>query len=256
MYNFQFSEFTMDPSNQRQFLPPLLSVNPFVMQLLDLQTNTMPLCEGFNGLSFNIKPAYQGIAQKHHRYRASRSGLSSNRRREGFRKAETQHRYNIVHESSRTICFDRSTGTHPGYAWMGASDNTGSRKVWRTPPKNSSMANHNSTQQMLKKPCKRDRYSRAWRRRTDMVDPSVYEIPIVKSKSMLILSILYQSFHQLFAGGATASGVNIPTPAPFGLSMWTTAAAAPPSRWKTYTETTRYRNAPKRTGKLLIEINH
>ena len=141
MYNLQFSEFTMDPRNQRHFLPPLLSVNPFVMQqLLELQTNTMPSCEGFYGLLFDIGPACQVMAQhNHHQYRAPRSGPTRNRHRKGFRKAETQHRYNIKHESSGTISCDRSTGIHPGYAWIGASDNTGSRKVWRTPPRNPSM---------------------------------------------------------------------------------------------------------------------
>ena len=140
MYNLQFSEFTMDPSNQRQFLPPLLSVNPFVMQLLDLQTNTMPLCEGLDGLPFDIGPVYQGmVQQQHHQYRAPRSGPGRNRRRKRVRKAETQHRYNLKHESSGTIIGDRSTGIHPGHAWIGASDDTGGRKVWRTPPKNQLM---------------------------------------------------------------------------------------------------------------------
>ena len=102
MYNFQFSEFTMDPRNQWQFLPLLLSVNPFVMQqLIELQTNTMPSYVGFYGLPFDIGPAYRGMAQHHcHQYR---SGLSSNRCRKRFCKAETQHQYNLLHESSRSL---------------------------------------------------------------------------------------------------------------------------------------------------------
>ena len=141
MYNLQFSEFTMDPRNQRPLLPPLLSLNPFVMQqLLELQTNTMPSWEGFYGLPFDIGPAYQGMARRHHhQYRAPRSGPSCNRRRKRFRKAGTQPCYNKLHESSGTISYDRSTGIHPGHAQVGASDNTGSRKVWRTPPRNPSM---------------------------------------------------------------------------------------------------------------------
>ena len=141
MYSFQFSESTMDPKNQRQFLPPLLSVNPFVMQqLLELQTNTMPSCERFYGLPFDIRSAYQGMVQQaHHQYRAPKSGPSRKRRRKGFRKAETQHRYNFIHESFGTIFYNRSTGIHPGHAKIGASDNTGGRKVWRTPPRNPSM---------------------------------------------------------------------------------------------------------------------
>ena len=141
MYNLQFSEFTMDPRNQRQFLPPLLFVNPFVVQrFLELQTNTMPSCEGLYGLPFDIEPAYQGMApQQHHQYRAPKSGPSRKRRRKGFREAETRHLYNYSHESSGTISYDRSTGIYPGYSQIGANDNTGSRKVWRTPPRNPSM---------------------------------------------------------------------------------------------------------------------
>ena len=138
MYNLQFSEFTMDPRNQRQFLPPLLYVNPFMMQqLIELQTNTRPSCVGFYSLPFDIGPAYQRMAQHHcHQYR---SGPSSNQCRKRFRKAETQHRYNVLHESSGTIIGDRSTGIHPGHAQIGANDNSGGRKVWRTPPRNPSM---------------------------------------------------------------------------------------------------------------------
>ena len=131
MYSFQFSESTMDPRNQRQFLPPLLSVNPFSMQqLLGLQTNTMPSCEGFYGSQFDIRSAYQGMAQQaHHQHRALKSGPSRKRRRKGFRKAETQHHCKLTHESFGTIFYDRSTGIHPGHAQIGASDNTGGRKV-------------------------------------------------------------------------------------------------------------------------------
>ena len=133
MYNLQFSEFTMDPRNQ--FLPLLLYVNPFMMQqLIELQTNTRPSCVGFYSLPFDIGPAYQGMAQHHHHQ--YRSGPSSNRRRKRFREAETRHRYNYSHESSGTISYDRSTGIYPGHSQIGANDNTGGRKVWRTPPRN------------------------------------------------------------------------------------------------------------------------
>ena len=56
------------------------------------------------------------------------------------------------------------------------------------------MADYNPTQQMRAKPYNRDRSSRTQRKgrkRTDKVDPSEYKIPIVKSKSMLISSILF-----------------------------------------------------------------
>jgi hypothetical protein len=185
----------MDPRNQRQHLPPPY-INPFMMMqlLLESQAYTMPWYEGFNGMSLCAAPVYQGMAQQH-QYRAPNSGPSRNQRSKGSRKAEAQHSYNFSHESSETIAGDRSTGIYPSHARIGASDNTGASKVWRTPSRNPSMADHNSTQQTRTKPYNRDRSNRTRRRRTDKVDPSVYEIPIVKSKSMLIsLSILYRPF--------------------------------------------------------------
>ena len=132
------------------------------------------------------------------------------------------------------------------------------------PAKKPINADYNSTQQIRTKSYYRRRSSRTRRRRSDKVNPAVYKVPTVESQSMLILSILYQPFISNLSGGTMASGPIIPTPAPSELSMWTTAAAvavAPESAastwtstWTTYTETTRYRNAPKRTGKLLIEM--
>jgi hypothetical protein len=52
--------------------------------------------------------------------------------------------------------------------------------------RNPLMANHNSTQQIRTKPYNRDRSNRTRRRRTDNVDPSTYQIPIMGSESMLI----------------------------------------------------------------------
>ena len=240
------SELTLDPRYQRQPLPPPHSVNPFVMQyLLELlQANTIPWCEDFYGSPFCGGPVYQEMAQQNqHQYRAPSPGPSRNQRSKGSRKTEAQYLYNNLHESSGTIAGDdRSTGIHPDHARIGASNNTGAGKVWRTPSRDPLMADHNSTQQT--KPYNRDRSNRTRRSRTDKVDPSVYEIPIVESKGMLIsLSILIiNHFHQqLFAGGgAMAGGPKIPTPVPAMLSRstWRT----PPAPSTVYMETTRNTN--------------
>jgi hypothetical protein len=137
----------MDPWNQRQHLPPPPSINPFIMQqLLELQANAMPWSEVFYGLPFCTGPVYQGMAQQHqHQYRAPSSGPCRNQRSKGSRKAEAQFLFHISHESSGTIAGDRSTSIHPGYARIGANNNTGAQKVWRTPSRNPLMADHNST---------------------------------------------------------------------------------------------------------------
>ena len=146
MHKAQFLELTMDPTNQ-QPLPLPLSVNPFIMQLLlESQSHTMPWWECNNGLLLCAGPVYQGMAQQHqHQYRAPSSGPSRNQRGKGSRKTEAQYLYNSKHESPGTITGDRSTGIYPGHARIGASDNTGAGKVWRTPSRNPLMADQNST---------------------------------------------------------------------------------------------------------------
>ena len=136
--SLQFSKMSMDPRNQRQPLPPPPSINFFIIQQpLELQTNNIPWREGFYGLPFCTGPVYQGMAQQHqYQYRAPSSGPRRNQRGKGFRKAEAQDSFNVLHESSRTIAGDRSTGIHPGYAQIGANNNTGAEKVWKTPPRN------------------------------------------------------------------------------------------------------------------------
>ena len=114
---------------------------------------------------------------------------------------------------------------------------------------------------MRTKPYNRNRSSRTRRKRTDNVGPSAYEIPIVESKSMLILSILFihplsTTSSTIFAGGAKEGNPNIATARPI-LSTWTTApeSSAPESSGSTstaYTGTTRNKNAQKRMRNLLI----
>ena len=193
MHNLQFSKFTMDPRNQRQLLPPSPSLYFLRMQqLLELQANTIAWYESYYGLPFCEGPVYQGVAQQdQYQYRAPSWGTTRNQHKNGFHKAEAQDLNNYLHESFGTIAFDRSTGIYPGYAWIDANNNTGAEKVWRPPSRNPLMSDHTSTPQMRTKPYNRDRSRRTQRKRTDRVDPSVYKIPIVKSKSMLILSILY-----------------------------------------------------------------
>ena len=134
MHKFQLSKLVyLDPRNQRQPLPMPASVNLFVMQqLLESQANIIPWYEGLYGLTFCACPVYQETdhwQQHQHQYQAPSSGPSRNQHRKGFRKAEAQHQYHILHESSGTIAEDRSTGIHPGHAWIGANDNTGIGKV-------------------------------------------------------------------------------------------------------------------------------
>ena len=147
--SLQFSnlKMSMDPRNQRQPLPPPPSINFFIIQQpLELQANNVPWREGFYSLPFCSCPAiHQGIDQQHRsQYRAPSSGPRRNQRRKGFSEAEAQDFFNRLHESSRTIAGDRSTGIHPGYAQIGANNNTGAEKVWKTPSRNPLMADHNS----------------------------------------------------------------------------------------------------------------
>jgi hypothetical protein len=135
----------MNGTNEQQPSAPPPS-NPFdfmMQQLLELQA-TMPWREGFYGMPFCAGPIYQGMGQQlenQHQYQAAiqapssgSSGPSRSQRKKGPRKAKAPYHYNKSHESSGTIAGDRSTGTHPGHARIGASDNTGAGKVWRTPP--------------------------------------------------------------------------------------------------------------------------
>jgi hypothetical protein len=185
------------PTDQRHPLPPLF-VDPFVMQhLLELQANNMPSHEGRIRHSYSspfcIGPVYQGMAQQ---YRAPSSGPSRNQHSKGVRKTEAQCLYQLIHESSGTIARDHSTSTHPGHGQMGSTDNTGTGRAWTPPSRNPLMVDHNPTQQMRITHDKRHRHPRSRRkRRTDKVDPSMYEIPVVNLESKLISpSTLYQPF--------------------------------------------------------------
>jgi hypothetical protein len=149
-------------SQQPQALLPPPSLNPaFMMQQLlpvpvpvpvglHWQTNTMgtmprPWCaEGGAPLAFYDLPfcgdphwqaaSYQGMAQPQYRVQAlNPAGLSH--WHQGFNTTEAQYSYHYVHESSETVAEDRFRGIHPGRARMGASYETGTGKVWRTPSK-------------------------------------------------------------------------------------------------------------------------
>ena len=116
------------------------------------QTNTMPVpgmpwCEGgapyfylpFCGDPQAALAAYylsQGMAHWQLPYRVQAPNLAgpSHWLNQG---AEAQYNLNHTHhESSGTGLEGRSPGIHPGRARMGARDETGSGKVWRTPSKN------------------------------------------------------------------------------------------------------------------------
>jgi hypothetical protein len=112
------------------------------------------------------QPDYQGMAgmaqQYYHNhdqypshwqpeYRAQRPPSSgpirtSKQRSERFREAEAQYANHTTHESSGKVAKNRSTGTDPGMAWIGANNNPRVGKVWRTPSENPSlMADRNLT---------------------------------------------------------------------------------------------------------------
>jgi hypothetical protein len=142
MYSLQLSWV---PANQQLLPPPWpLFVDPFLMQqLLQSPANAMPWC--FYSLPFCPVPVYQEIAQQNQdQYRTPKnSGPSRKQHKKRFHKAEPLHPYQHIHESSRTIRKDRSTGTNLGHAGIGASNNTRVGKVWRTPSKNPIMIDRN-----------------------------------------------------------------------------------------------------------------
>ena len=185
------------PTDQLHPLPPPLFVDPFVMpQLLELQANNMPRHEGRIRHSyispFCIGSVYLGMAQQ---YRAPSSGSSRNQHSKGIRKTEAPCLYQVIHELSGAIARDHSTSTHRGHAQIGTRDNPGAGRARTPPSRNPSMVDHNSTQQMRITHDKRYHHPRSRRRRTDKVDPSMYEIPIVNFESNLTSpSILYQPF--------------------------------------------------------------
>jgi hypothetical protein len=146
-----YHQGSLVPTNQHPF-PLMVFVDPvtvYIQQLLlESQANTMPWCEGgFYGLPITGPVNYhQGIApqdQNQYPSRASSSGPSRNRNGRGFRKAEPPYPNQSKHAPSGRIGEDRSTGTNPRHARIGASNNTGVGKVWRTPSKNPFMIDRN-----------------------------------------------------------------------------------------------------------------
>jgi hypothetical protein len=152
MYNFHRTMVPTHWQQQPQLLTPLRFVNHSFVPIM-MQQQPMFWGGGFyGGPSFYPgpgHPVYQAMApiqQPQHQYRPPSSGPSrSRRRKKGSRKAEPQHPYHVIHESSRTVFYDHSTGVDLGRPQIGASNNPGIGKVWRTPPKKPFMADCNST---------------------------------------------------------------------------------------------------------------
>ena len=147
MYKLQIS---LVPMNQRQTSHRSVysSPSPIILQeLLPCQC-----CGGFFNCPFCVSAVpvgYQGMAPnqqyQHHQYRERSSGPSRNQNRNGYHKAETLYRNHIVHESSRTVLHDGSTGFDLGHPRIDANNKTGKGKVWRTPSKNPLMIDRNLT---------------------------------------------------------------------------------------------------------------
>ena len=116
--------------------PPSVKSYITMQQLLEWQAGAMPWCGSFHGFPPALCPGCQWMAQwkedQYHwqYYREPSSGPSRTR---GVRKTEAPYSNHRTHESSGTVSEDRSTDIDSGYAWIGAKDNTGVGKVWRTP---------------------------------------------------------------------------------------------------------------------------
>ena len=121
-------------------------------------------------------------------HRPPSSGPRRNRYNKGRQKRrEAQHPYQYRHVSSGAVTRDRPTGIHPVHAQMDAFYNTRAGGVWRPPSGNPTMNHHDATRNVRVKSYKKDPAARAWRKeRTDMVDLSIYQIPIAASGSRLI----------------------------------------------------------------------
>jgi hypothetical protein len=193
--NSQISWFQPPLTNQQPLLLPLF-VDPFaIQQLLGPQANNMPYnstpMPHAYGSPLYADPVYlyQRMAQQHQRqYRALSSAPSRNQHAKGRHKAEARYPNHLTHESSCTIASDRSTGTHPVYSQMNASNNPGVGGARRPPTGNASMVDSNRRQRTRISPYDRSGFSRTRRIRTDQVHPSVYEIPR-RSGRMLISTI-------------------------------------------------------------------
>ena len=137
MYKYRF-ELTMVPMNQQRSrpLPPQQFVNfSTPMQQPLGSANTMVCSEGYyDGSSFYTGPVYQRMApipsrQVPHQYLPPSSGPSRFRRKKWSRKAGHPYPYQIVHESSGKVYYDRSTGLNPGMAQIDAHNNSATGKV-------------------------------------------------------------------------------------------------------------------------------
>ena len=190
------------PTHQQPPLPPpiFINPNPYTMQpqfSVGPQAHTPPWGKRnppkqcYHGSLYGIgPPIYQRVAQQQqHQYQPLRPGPNRNQHTKG-QKTEAQY-INFRHASPRMISRDHSTSIHPT---MGAFNTTGAGGVSRPPPQNLLMVDRNLTQRVRPKPYGRDRaahFSVPLER--DMVNPSVYTVPITGLEGKLIYpSIHYQ----------------------------------------------------------------
>ncbi|KAF8804366.1 hypothetical protein BYT27DRAFT_7194526 [Phlegmacium glaucopus] len=121
---------------------------------------------------------------------------------------EASTRQNISHISSGMIASDRSTGTYPVHARMGANNDTGIGGA-RSPSRNLRMVGRGSTNEKRKKPYDRQRSGPSQTKR-GKEDLSAYQVPIMEPEGMLVS----QSIHLLSTFTTLCSSIPATIPAP------------------------------------------
>jgi hypothetical protein len=135
MYKLQLCLVQVPTATNQQPLPPLIPLNPFIMQqLLESQGDAGQHYALARGQHSNTVPE-------------DGSGVSTS-------TSESVSSWTWIwlilstefgpKSTSDSTAQHRSTRNHPGHARIGVVDNTGVGKVWRIPSRNPSMVDHNS----------------------------------------------------------------------------------------------------------------
>ena len=182
--------------NQGQHSPPPPVFHPMLLQAMNTMSwyqHIAPRVQPVYSFPPSFGPRYHtssGMAQERN-YQGPSSGPGPNRtqRGAGHRKARAQKPYHKNHESLPRTSRDPLAPVHPADAWMGGN-NPGCGALrplsWYL-----STFDSNATQQPI------ERYdldhhlgpSKPSKTLTrDMVDPSIYEIPVIELESKLIIA--------------------------------------------------------------------
>ncbi|KAF8804368.1 hypothetical protein BYT27DRAFT_7194531 [Phlegmacium glaucopus] len=187
----------MDPNNYIWVWFPFL---PFPLPFVD---------------PFQHGPTSQGPVQQmghqHQYHRPNPGPIPQYHSRHTMTEASTRH--NMTHISSGMIASDRSTGTYPVHARMGAYNDTGMGRA-RSPSRNLRMVGRGSTNEKRKKPYDRQRLGPSQTKR-GKEDLSAYQVPIMEPEG-------------LTAGGSSIPAtIPAPIPAPAPLTASTSAVPMP-----------------------------